>query len=112
MKTINLHKYGKDHPVTFVTNKYANNGNLYIGLITHEEGYPEPWSDLTVNLGVKCEEHCAFIDTNNNGNEILDWLFENGFGHMTGDMRASGFALYPEVKFDMEKIKEFMDGDE
>lgn len=39
---LNLTKYGKTHPMTFEIDRYADNGNLYVGLITHEEGYPEP----------------------------------------------------------------------
>ena len=89
MKTLTLYKYGKAHPITFETHNYYNNGNLYIGLITHENGYPEPWQNLTTNLDNKCEPNCAFIDVNHNGSEILEWLFSNGLGHMTGDMSVS-----------------------
>lgn len=110
MGTINLKQYGKDHPVTFVTSTYANNGNLRVDLVTYENGYPEPWSNLTVNIS-KCEENCAFIDVNNNGKAILDWLFENGLGSRTGGMERSGFVVYPEFKFNMDKLKEFMDND-
>ena len=87
---LNLTKYGKTHPMTFELDHYADNGNLYVGLITHEEGYPEPWQNLTVNLGVKCEENCAFIDTNNNGSEIMDWLLDNGLGVYTSKEIRNG----------------------
>ena len=109
MKTLTLYKYGKAYPMSFETNYYADNGNLYVGLVTHEEGYPEPWSDLTVNLGVKCEPNCAFIDTNNNGSEIIEWLYSNGLGHLTGNMKASGWCVYPEFKFNMDRLKKFME---
>ena len=94
-----LNKYGKEHPITFKLNSYLQNGNLYVGLVTHEAGYPEPWSDLTVNLSVKCEENCAFIDTNNNGDEIIEWLLNNNLGLLTGRVKRSGFCLYPEFIF-------------
>lgn len=106
MKTLNLCKYGKNHPMTFALHRYADNGNLRVDLITHEEGYPEPWQNLTVNLG-KCMEGYAYIDTNNNGEEILRWLFENGIGHLTGAVRQSGFCLYPEFEFNIEKLLEY-----
>lgn len=112
MKTLTLNKYRKQHPMTFVIGRYANNGNLYVGLITHEEGYPEPWQNLTVNLDMKCKENCAFIDTNNNGNEILWWLIDNGLGDVTEELRDSGFWVYPEFKFNMDKLFEYvMEGD-
>lgn len=106
---LNLTKYGKDHPMTFELNRYADNGNLYVGLITHEEGYPEPWQNLTVNLGVKCKENCSFLDTNNNGNEIIAWLESNGIGELTGNYKPSGFCVYPEFKFNMETLKKYME---
>lgn len=108
---LTLNKYGAVHPMSFKLATYVENGNLYVGLITHEEGYPEPWSDLTVNLGVKCEPNCAFIDTNNNGDEIVDWLISMQLGHFTGRMEASGWCLYPEIKFDMDKLMQHVTED-
>lgn len=110
MKTLILYKYGKEHPITFHLDSYLQNGNLYVGLITHEEGYPEPWSDLTVNLGVKCKENCAFIDINNNGREIIDWLVDNGLGVLTEYIMPSGFCEYPEFEFNMDKLMQYVEG--
>lgn len=101
---LNLHKYGTDHPITFELSNYYENRNLYVGLITNEEGYPEPWSTLTVNFSTKCADNCAFIDTNNNGTEIIDWLVENNLGKVTGFARASGWCVYPEFKFNMNEL--------
>ena len=56
---INLNAWGKTHPIEFQFDNYVDNGNLYVGMITAEDGYPEPWSSLTVNLGVKCADNCA-----------------------------------------------------
>lgn len=108
MKTINLNAWGSDHPITFDLNHYANNGNLYVGMIVWDHPkFPEHWSDLTVNLGVKCAEDCAFIDTNNNGEKILLWLIENKLGNLTGRMQPSGFCLFPEFKFNMEELMKY-----
>lgn len=112
MKTLTLNKYGKAHPMTFELNRYASNGNLYVGLVTHEEGYPEPWSSLTVNLDVRCEKNRAFIDVNNNGMEIIPWLEENGLGKLKHRIEYSGFCMYPEFIFNMDKLLEYvMEGD-
>ena len=67
MNKLTLNRYGRSHPITFNLDHYAENGNLYLGMITSIDGYYEPWSDLTVNLSVKCKGNCAFIDINNNG---------------------------------------------
>ena len=111
---INLKKYGKNHPMTFELNNYLDNASLYVGLITNEEGYPEPWQNLTVNLAesCRCKPNCAYIDTNNNGNEIIDWLEINGFGQQTGRIAASGWCFYPEFEFNMEALMEHVVSDE
>ena len=106
---LRLIKYGKVHPMTFETTYYPNNGNLYVGLITHEAGYPEPWQNLTVNLGIKCAANCAFIDTNNNGSEIIEWLITHKLGRLTGRMEASGFCVFPEFKFNMKMLEKYIE---
>lgn len=111
MNTLNLSKYGSDHPITFELATYADNGNLYVGMITHEDGYAEPWSNLTVNLGVKLEPNIAFIDTNNNGWEIIDWLVKNKLGEPTKLEMISGYCTYPEFQFNMEELMKYVSKD-
>lgn len=101
---LTLNAYEKEHKISFELATYAENGNLFVGLITHDEGYPEPWGDLTVNLSVECKANRAFIDTNNNGNEIINWLTTNNLGKLTGRMEMSGWCLYPEFEFDMNEL--------
>ena len=111
---INLKKYGKNHPMTFELNNYLDNGSLYVGLLTNEEGYPEPWQNLTVNLDASrfCKPNCAYIDTNNNGVGIIDWLEENGLGQETGRIGMSGFCAYPEFEFNMEALEKHVVSDD
>ena len=101
---LTLNKYGAVHPMSFKLATYVENGNLYVGLITHDLDYPDPWSDLTVNLSIYCKPNCAFIDTNNNGNEIINWLTVNHLGKLTGRMEMSGWCLYPEFEFNMDNL--------
>lgn len=108
MKKLNLNAWGENHPITLTTNTYAKNGNLYVGLICWDDGFPEPWSDLTVNLGERCKKNCAFIDTNNNGQQIVTWLEENKLGKFTGRWSASGYCRYPEFEFDMNEVNKFL----
>ena len=108
---INYKKYGKNHPITFNLANYVENGNLYVGMITNEEGWPEPWSNLTVNLSVPCKPNCAFIDSNNNGVEIINWLLENNLGNLTGREMTSGWCRYLEFEFNMEELMKHVDND-
>jgi len=98
------HKYGRNHPMELQCAAYGN-GNLAIMMITHEEGYAEPWSTLTVNLMDGLAPDIAFVDINDNGDDILRWIEQNGFGEPTGRTRQSGYVTYPEYKFDLEKIE-------
>ena len=109
MNTLNLNAWGKNHAITFELNNYTENGNLYVGMICHDDGWPEPWSSLTVNLSVKCGENCAFIDTNNNGEEIINWLISNKLGKLTGRMQPSGWCLFPEFAFNMEELQKYIE---
>ena len=102
---INLHAWGKTHPIEFQFDNYVDNGNLYVGMITTEDGWHEPWSSLTVNLGVKCADNCAFIDTNNNGPEIINWLLENNLGKLTDREMPSGWCRFLEFEFNMEELR-------
>lgn len=106
---LNLTKYGNNHPMTFVLDEYLDNGNLYVGLVTHESGYPEPWQNLTINLSAKCKQNCAFIDVNNNGNEIVAWLIRNKLGKLTGNVKSSGFCIYPEFEFNTKELSKYIE---
>ena len=108
MKTINLNAWGTNHPISFYLDNYAENDNLYVGLITTEDGYAEPWSDLTVNLGDKLPANCAYIDTNNNGQQIVEWLMKNNLGKPTGRYGFSGFCSYPLFEFDMDELSKYL----
>nr|DAE55335.1 MAG TPA: protein of unknown function DUF4313 [Caudoviricetes sp.] len=70
--------------------------------IDKEEGGIETdlYTDVTVNLP-QCQHSagCQFIDTNNNGTDIIDWLEQNKFGERTGNVGKSGFCTYPEFNF-------------
>ena len=107
MKTLTLNAWGSDHEVSFRIDNYVDNNNLYVGIICYDDGYPELWSDLTVNLGEKCADFCAFIDTNNNGVEILRWIIENRLGYPTGRISTSGFCAYPEVCFNLAELSKY-----
>ena len=108
-----MHKYDEDYQMYFELANYTENGNLYVGLIVYdeEEKYYAPWQNLTVNLSVKCKPNCAYIDTNNNGYEIIDWLEQNKLGHCTGNLMPSGWCVYPEFEFDMEALMEHVTED-
>lgn len=109
MARLNLHAWGNDHEITFEVTTYAQNDNLAIQMLCWDDEWPEPWSILTVNLDKMCKPNCAFIDTNNNGDGIIDWLISNNLGKLTGRIGFSGFCMYQEFEFDMDEVRKYVE---
>lgn len=75
-------------------NRYANNNRIAVRLVC-EDG--SPYATVSVNLPeqpLPCE-NSFFVDVNNNGEEILEWLTQNGFGYADCWYGTSGFCVYP-----------------
>ncbi len=95
-----LHKDGK---WVFPLVTYYQHGlgtPLCLALLAYVEDSNEFESEtiITVNLpGAERSAGCQFIDTNNNGEEVLDWLMLYGLCTPTGRYAVSGFCKYPEV---------------
>lgn len=106
MKTFKIPNY-PNLEFTLNTNTYANNNNTYVGITCIENGLPEPYSDLTVNLCIKLESNQAFIDINNNERSLIKYLTDNGFIKYMGIERHSGFVMYPLCELNIEKINEY-----
>lgn len=98
-------QWGTTEQVSIEINTYLNNGNMYIGLTTDGDGYPEPYGDVTVNLGEKVPDFCGYIDTNNMP-ELEKFLVDNDIGEFTGFMQRSGFCVYPMYMFNVDKLRE------
>lgn len=87
------------YPV-FETYEYGVGSPIAMSLYSIDEDEVELYVDVTVNLP-QCKRNagCQFIDTNNNGEDIIGWLEQNKFGERTGNVGASGFCTYPEFNF-------------
>ena len=106
MKTLQIPFY-PDMEFKFHTDTYAQNGNTYIGLYCKEDGFVEPFCDLTVNLSVKLDATKAYIDINNCDMQLIRYLEENGFIEFAKDFRPSGYVTYPLYTLNLEKINEY-----
>lgn len=105
MKTFDLEKYGTTYKIELKVTSYME-GNLAVTMTSWENGEPEPWNVLTVNLDSVRPQNCAFIDSNNNGEEILAWIIRHGLAVPTGTYERSGFCRYPEYRFRPEILQE------
>lgn len=105
-KTMKLNsQYGGEYDVSLEINTYLNNGCIYIGLVTNEEGYLEPYGDMTVNLPGKAPDYCGYIDLNNMP-ELEKFIADNDLGEFTGLTKRSGFCEYPLYLFNVDKLRE------
>ena len=50
--------------VTLDIQQYMNNKAMYIGLMCNEDGYDEPFGDVTVNLSVAAPNYCGYRNVN------------------------------------------------
>ena len=105
MKTFDLEKYGTTYKIERKITSYME-GNLAVTMTSWENGEAEPWNVLTVNLDSVRPQNCAFIDTNNNGEEILAWIIRHGLAVPTGTYARSGYCQYPEYRFRPERLQE------
>ena len=104
-KLIYHSKYTGDSEVQLDIQTYQNNGCIFIGLITNEDGYPEPFADVTVNIDAPAPNYCGYLDTNNLSN-VERFVCENDLGEFTGLTGRSGFCEYPLYLFNVDKLRE------
>lgn len=116
MKIYELEFYGKKYHIALQKGAYQSNGTLAVQMleVTPKGKVKDYFGMLTVNIhdsDVMANDSMAFIDTNNNGIEIIQWLTKNNIATHTQLMGYSGFCAYPLFMFnesvlnEMEEIK-------
>lgn len=98
-------EYGGDSEIQLDVQQYANNGRIAVSMITNEEGYPELFGCLTVNIDAPAPDYCGYLDTNNLSN-AEKFVTENGLGEFTGLTGRSGFCEYPLYLFNVDRLRE------
>ena len=87
---------------------YLDRDRLYVGIYQTEYGYPELFSDLTVNLhhaplnGV----NEAYID-HNFSKEHLRFIRKYKLGRVLPETAVSGYCTFQKVAFDLKKLAEY-----
>ena len=98
-------QWGGTERVSLEISQYVNNGCIYIGLVSCEDEFPEPYGDLTVNLSGKVPDYCGYVDLNNMP-ELEQFIEENKLGEFTGLVKRSGYCEYPLYLFDANRLNE------
>jgi len=99
-----VNRFGKPIQVGLEISQYVNNGCIYIGLVIFEDGHPEPYANLTVNLREGAPDFCGYIDTNNMP-QLENFLVKHDLGYFTGLTQKSGFCTYPLYAFNVERLR-------
>jgi hypothetical protein len=86
--------------VTFDIQQYMNNRAMFIGLMCNEDGYEEPFGDVTVNLSVAAPNYCGYLNVNDMP-DIEKFITDNDLGEFTGFTQRSGFCEYPLYLFNV-----------
>lgn len=108
VKFYDLELYGKTYKVFLAKGNYSNNGTIAVEIISFDDdGFEEPFAALTRNI--PCDYGLAndtmqFIDTNNLGNDIGNWLVKNNIARPTGLAWPSGYCLYLLYEFSNEAL--------
>lgn len=97
--------FGTIEQVELEAGACRNEGSLYVALTAVGDGYPEPYGNMTVNLGLKIPPYCAFVDTNNMP-EAEDFLIDNRLASFTGLVQESGYCTYPLYRFNVERLRQ------
>ncbi len=86
---------------------YGDDDNLYIGLYHMEDGCPESFADLTVNLRFAPLNNIneAYID-HNFSKEKLRFIRQHKLGKILPDTASSGYCIFQKVAFDLKKLAE------
>lgn len=86
---------------------FKKQNRMYLGLLTLDPdfGFMSPYCDITVNLPDErlSGEDCAFVDVNN-APFLPKFLEANGLAEPTGMHGFSGWCVYPEYRFNMDKV--------
>lgn len=111
MKSLKLIRNNRKYIISLVPMYYREPESLAIQMLCKIGSDWESYGFLTTNLDESLGRNCAYVDTNNMGMEILDWIMENNLGKPTGRKKQSGFFQYPEVRFNEEELKKFDNAD-
>lgn len=95
-------QYGREELFLRV-DSYMSDDNLYIGLYHMEDGYPESFADLTVNLPFASLGGIneAYID-HNFSKEKLRFIKQHKLGTIQPDTASSGYCIFQRVAFDLK----------
>ena len=91
---------------SFYTRHYAK-GGIYIGIQSDSEYGPEPWMDVTVNLGNAVPAGMIAVKSYSENEGLLEFLQELGFITRIYKTVDSGFVEVPVCEYSETVLKKY-----
>ena len=91
--------------VTFDIQQYTN-GAMFIGLMCNEDGYEEPFGDVTVNLSVAAPNYCGYLNVNDMP-DIEEFITDNDIGEFYGDSVNMDMIKFCSLMHDVGKLFDY-----
>ena len=108
MKTFEFNAmFGGKEKGYMVENRYANNGNLAIQIMTYDGEMTEPYCMLTTNIVDFKDKNLITIDTNSLYCDVVEVLEREGVIENMHDIIPSGFCTYPVYRV-TDKFKDWL----
>ena len=99
--------YGQLERVTLEVGAYGN-GGLRVAMESFDRDMGERvrFADMTIDAGKALPPLTAAIDTETHGEEVVEFLVEEGFGEPTGEQLAEGELTHLLFRFNEKKLAE------
>lgn len=91
--------------LTFKLGSYVD-GNTALTASCHDDGYEEPFADVSTNLSVPPSAGCIWAKNWSGNEKIYKFLTENGYLRPTGRTMKTGYVVAHECVIE-DKILEF-----
>lgn len=99
--------YGQLERVALDVGVYEN-GGLCVAMESFDRDMGERvrFADMTMDVGKTLPPLTVAIDIDTHGDEVVEFLTDNGFGELTGEMLTEGELAQPLFRFDETKLSE------
>ena len=107
MEQLTINSFGTEVPVYF-SKKKTTKGELSLVLLCMENGFLEPWCNVTMHpKGYKGNTDTGLVKNYSENEGLDDWLEENGIAKPTGQIFPTGRVILPEYKFDLSMVEKY-----
>lgn len=98
-------EWGDNYKLRFYKARYQMGGMAILAECCEDDGFWEPYADVTTYIFAPKGDNCAYLDTNNAGH-LIQKMVDAGYVELTGRTAQSGWCTYPEGHFNEKWLAE------